>query len=301
MSARAQISFKSRNERACAVTDPLFIPAQMHSGPPASRVVRLFPHLDPARVVPHDPLAICGIVPVRLLRQRFSGLRLKPACAVRAVADALATQPGPAVVGEAIGMSALDDLAQDVWQIFVVICAVDAGDVLVRGAIRTSLEISREPVRMRREAVLGGAIRIHPRHHEDAVVVRGLRQFAEEVAVAQEFRAMVQRELAWVVRHDSAGIDDDRLHLRPFPIPAPPLNVVANRILFGDVRLTPQVGASIPWRLPGTARLRRRTDERAGNCRHSHAAGDPVLEKPAPGDVSTLTFEVCLLHACLEP
>src|SRR5437773_12065159 len=32
-SARAQISFRSRNERACAVTDPLFIPSPDALGP----------------------------------------------------------------------------------------------------------------------------------------------------------------------------------------------------------------------------------------------------------------------------
>jgi hypothetical protein len=42
MSARAQIAFRSRNERAWVVTEPLFMPAQMQSGPPAARVVRLF-------------------------------------------------------------------------------------------------------------------------------------------------------------------------------------------------------------------------------------------------------------------
>ena len=33
---------QSRKERACAVTDPLFMPDQMQSGPPAARVTRLF-------------------------------------------------------------------------------------------------------------------------------------------------------------------------------------------------------------------------------------------------------------------
>ncbi len=42
MSARRQISRRSRNERASAVTEPLFMPDQMQSGPPAPRVVRLF-------------------------------------------------------------------------------------------------------------------------------------------------------------------------------------------------------------------------------------------------------------------
>ena len=41
MSARWQIARRSRNERACAVTEPLFMPDQMQSGPPAARVVLL--------------------------------------------------------------------------------------------------------------------------------------------------------------------------------------------------------------------------------------------------------------------
>ena len=42
MWARLQISLRSRKEDACAVTDPLFMPDQMQSGPPAAWVVRLF-------------------------------------------------------------------------------------------------------------------------------------------------------------------------------------------------------------------------------------------------------------------
>jgi hypothetical protein len=42
MSARAQMALRSRNDRAWAVTEPLFMPVQMQSGPPAARVTRLF-------------------------------------------------------------------------------------------------------------------------------------------------------------------------------------------------------------------------------------------------------------------
>ena len=41
-SARWEISRRSRNERACEVTEPLFMPDQIQSAPPASRVARLF-------------------------------------------------------------------------------------------------------------------------------------------------------------------------------------------------------------------------------------------------------------------
>ena len=69
------------------------------------------------------------------------------------------------------------------------------------------------------EEVLGGPVGVHPGHHEEPVVVRGLRQLAEEIALAQKLRAVVQRKLARIVRNDAAGIDDDGLHLCPLPLP----------------------------------------------------------------------------------
>ena len=65
------------SERACAVTEPLFMPDQRQSGPPAARVdaVVQLPELDAAGVAPHDPLAVGRVVPV--------GLRAAAPCPLR--------------------------------------------------------------------------------------------------------------------------------------------------------------------------------------------------------------------------
>ena len=143
-------------------------------------------------------------------------------------------------------MRSLDDLPEDVGEILVVVGAVDARDVLVGRAIRPAVRVAGEPVGMRLEEILGGAVRVHPRHHEDPVVVRRLRQLAEEVAAVEELRPMVQRELARVVGDDAAGVDDNGLDLRALPLRAPPGDVVADWILLRDVGLAPEVGAAIP-------------------------------------------------------
>ena len=78
---------------------------------------------------------------------------------------------------------------------------------------------AREPVGMRLEEVLRGAIRVHPRHDEEAVVMRGFRQLAEQIAAVEELGAMVQREIARVVGDDTAGVDDDGLRARALPVP----------------------------------------------------------------------------------
>jgi hypothetical protein len=55
------------------------------------------------------------------------------------------------------------------------------------------------------------------------------------------------------------------LHLRPLPVAAPPVDVVAHRILLGDVGLAPQIGAPVPrQRRAGTLCGRGRPDTSAG-------------------------------------
>ena len=53
----------------------------------------------------------------------------------------------------------------------------------------------------------------------NAVGVGGLRQLAEEIALAQELGTMVQRKLARIVGDDATGVDDDGLGLRALPVP----------------------------------------------------------------------------------
>ncbi len=73
-----------------------------------------------------------------------------------------------------------------------------------------------------------------------------LCDFAVQVAAIQELGSMVQWELARVVGHNSAGVDDDALHSGAFPILAPPRDVVRRRIVLGDIGLAPPQRVSIP-------------------------------------------------------
>jgi hypothetical protein len=96
------------------------------------------------------------------------------------------------------------------------------------------------------EEILGSPIGVHARHDEKAVFMRSLRQFTEQISSVQKLRAMVQRELAWVIRDDASGVDDNGLHVCALPVLAPPADVVSNGILFRDVGLAPPVGAPVP-------------------------------------------------------
>src|SRR4051794_35326713 len=117
------------------------MPIHRQCGPPQSRVMRLFSsqHLDAPRVVPDDPLVINGVVPVGRSRQPQAGGITKAAGAVDALANAAAFETAPTVVRDPVGMTALDDLAQDLWQELVVVSAVHARDVAIFGAIRPAL------------------------------------------------------------------------------------------------------------------------------------------------------------------
>ena len=232
------------------------MPIQRQLGPPASLVVRLNRSQISRRrcVVPLDPLAVARVVPVLAGGDGLAGGGAELARAVVAVADAVALQPAPTVVGEAFGMAALDDLAQNAGDVLVVVGAVDAGDVLVVGAVGLAVGLAGEPVGMGLEEILGGAVAIHARQHGEPVLMGGLREFAVEIASLEELGAVMERELARVVGDDAAGIDDDALDARALPIVAPPGDVVVVGIALGDVGLAPAADAAVP----GEARLCRR-------------------------------------------
>ncbi len=242
------------------------------------------------------------MVPVRGRGQRRAGSGPERACAVVAVADALASEPRPAVIGEAIGTGALDDLAQDVRKIFVVVGAVDAGDVLVGGAVRLSRSVAREPVGMGLEKIPVGPVRVHPRHHEQPVVVRRLRQIAEEVAAVEERGAMMQRESAGIVSDDSPGVDDQRLRRGPLPVATPPLDVVAHRVFFGDVGLAPAIRPAVPRH--GAGGRPRRTSLRSERSRHGRdcqRAGEAGAEEVTTADFGAVVghLRFCPANATL--
>src|SRR5262249_21224191 len=71
-------------------------------------LVRL-PQFRTPLVVPHDPLAVTWIVPVRPARYGLSGFGAELALAVLAVTDGVAAHSGPTVVRDPLGMRALDD------------------------------------------------------------------------------------------------------------------------------------------------------------------------------------------------
>ena len=75
---------------------------------------------------------------------------------------------------------------------------------------------------------------------------------------------MLQRELTRIVRNNSAGIDDDALNFGTLPVFAPPADVIARRVGFGDVGLPPPEHAAVP----GNFRCdrRRRAKSRGGGC-----------------------------------
>src|SRR6185436_2605374 len=123
---------------------------------------------------------------------------------------------------------------------------------------------------MRLEEILCRPVRVHPRHHEQPVVVRRPGQLAEEIASAEELGAMVQREPARVVGDDAAGVDDDGLDLGPLPVGAPPADVVADGIFLGDVGLAPAVGTAVPG---NRCRLRRQ--------RQGQASAEEFAPRPA--------------------
>ena len=204
------------------------------------------PDLHAPGVVPHDPIAVRRIVPVGRTGNGLAGLLTELALAIVAVADAPAAEAAPTVVGEALRMAAPDDLAQDVGEILVVVGAVHAGDVAVGVAVGIAAGVPGEPVRVGLEEILPGAVGVHAGEDDEAVLVRGLGQFAEEVAIAQKLRAVVQRVLAGIVGDDAAGVDDDALHLGLLPVAAPPGDVVADRVALGDVGLSPAVAAAVP-------------------------------------------------------
>src|SRR5437762_280644 len=76
--------------------------------------------------------------------------------------------------------------------------------------------------------------------------MRGVGQFTEEITIAESLGTKVKRELARIIREDATGINEDAMHSSPFPIVAPPGNVVTRRVGFGDVCLTPTESAVIP-------------------------------------------------------
>ena len=216
--------------------------------PAAWHVVRLFrsQSLQAAVVVPEYPLPVQRVVPVLPRRDGLAGAVAEPALTVARSSRAFPVQSAPAIVGDPLGVRPLDDLAQDAGDVLVVVGAVDARDVQLASAIGLARAVDGEPVGVGSVEGLVGAVGVHAGEDEQAVLVGRLGQLAVEIAVPQGLRSMVERELAGVVGHDAAGVEDHPLDPRVSPVAPPPRDVVARRVDLGDIGLAPAQGSAIP-------------------------------------------------------
>ncbi len=132
--------------------------AVLAAGLAGDLVVKL-PEVGPALEVPAHPVAVGVGVPVVRPRQLLAGVGLELRLAMVAVADAGSRQARPAVVGEAVRMAALDDLAHHVRQELAVVGRADAGDELVGLADRLAVDVAADPVGVRFVEVPGDSVR----------------------------------------------------------------------------------------------------------------------------------------------
>jgi len=158
----------------------------------------------------------------------------------------VAPHAGPRVVGKAIGPVALDHLAQDGRDELFVERGVDARLIAPLRDARPALGIHKEPVGVLAIERLRGAVRVHARQHREALLARRSVDLAVQVAVAQVFGAIVQRQRAGVVGDDPAGVDDHPLCARAPPVIAPPLAVIVGGIQFIEVGLSPAAHGAVP-------------------------------------------------------
>src|ERR1051326_3633960 len=199
-----------------------------------------------ARVAQGDPLTVRRVTPISLRWQRASGRIPKDTRTIHTVADARAFESAPAVVGDSVRMAALDDFAQDVCKKLIVVGTVDARDVQVFGTVWPPFAVDGEPVRVLDVEACVGAIGIHTRQHRQTILTRGTDDLAIEVPVAQLQRAMVERELARVISHNAARIDNDALNPCPAPLFAPERRVITNGVNLGEIGLAPTIDPCVP-------------------------------------------------------
>src|SRR5437660_12530167 len=88
----------------------------VHSHPDTMRAARRLrraviqvPYFEAPFVVPLNPLAVGLVVPILAVRKRASGLVFELTCAIFAVADTVAREAAPAIVGQSVRVAPLDD------------------------------------------------------------------------------------------------------------------------------------------------------------------------------------------------
>ena len=152
------------------------------------------PLFSAAGVGPFYPLAEGGVGPIAGLGERGVGEGLEAAGAIGAVADLIAVSAGPTVVGKTFRVIALDDFAHDVGEELVIVRGIDAGEVEVAAHVGLTVGVGGDPVGVGVEEGpmdFGG---IHAGDDSQAVVVGGLGEFAEEVAILEVRRLVMEGE-----------------------------------------------------------------------------------------------------------
>ncbi len=191
----------------------------------------------------------------------------------------------PVVVRDAVGPIAAHDLAQDRGQVLAVVRPVDARDVQTRDHVRLAARIVREPVRMSAIKLFVRAVRVHAREYREAILARGARELAEQVAIAELARAAMKRHLRRVVSHDAARVEHDSLHARALPVRAPEIDVDALRVDLGEIGLAPAQRVFEPGthavRGAGDIRQRRRGYQARAAGLEDIAARNAQTENPS--------------------
>ena len=93
---------------------------------------------------------------------------------------------------------------------------------------------------------IGSASRIHPSQNGDPIAASSVKEFAKEIPISKKLRAPVQGIFGGIVSNDAAGIDDDALDACALPIIAPPWDIIAGNVEFGDVGLSPAQATAVP-------------------------------------------------------
>ena len=93
---------------------------------------------------------------------------------------------------------------------------------------------------------VGSASRIHPSQNGDSIAASSVKEFAEQIAIAKKLRVPVQGIFGGIISDDAAGIGNDALNAITLPIIAPPWDVTAGNVEFGDVGLAPAQAAAVP-------------------------------------------------------
>jgi hypothetical protein len=212
----------------------------------AGNPVVQFPVSSPALKRPPHPGQVSFIFPIWPVRQCQPCIPVELALAVGAVAYGLSSQSRPAVIGKTIRMVKLEYFLEDLWDIFLVIRAVDTSQVAPLGDEMLTFGINGKPIWMLVEETLGCPVRVHARQHCQPFLACSINDLTEKVTVAQVLGAVLVLKMAGIVSDDAPSIDNHALDTGFSPIVTPKCKIIIQRVDLSQVGLPPAQGAGIP-------------------------------------------------------